>query len=73
MSDKLTPNTSEPCTSHRPALLQRNREIRLRLVSGISYSLLNTATTLSAFLEGIAQPWWLFYARLFFAAGVRGI
>ncbi len=44
-----------------------------RIVNGLlpdrehGYTARNTATTLSAFLEGNAQPWWLFYARLFYA------
>ena len=35
----------------------------LRLLFGIRYIVGNTATTLSALLEGVAQPWWLFYVR----------
>ena len=35
----------------------------LRLLAGIRYIVGNTATTLSALLGGVAQPWWLFYVR----------
>lgn len=35
----------------------------LRLLVGIRYIVGNTATTLSALLGGVAQPWWLFYVR----------
>ena len=35
----------------------------LRLLAGIRYIVCNTATTLSALLGGVAQPWWLFYVR----------
>ena len=44
----------------------------LRLTLEFRYIVGNTATTLSALFEGNAQPWWLFYARLFFAARAGG-
>lgn len=36
----------------------------------VPYTMRNTATTLSAPSGGIAQPWWLFYARWSGAGGV---
>ena len=38
----------------------------LRFSQVVGYTARNTATTLSAPSGGVAQPWWLFYARLFF-------
>ena len=73
MPNELIAKTTSSRASDRSAVFRRKRNNGLRLVSGIGYSLDNTATTLSALFEGVAQPWWLFYAYLFSADGERGV
>jgi hypothetical protein len=73
LSDELILETNSLFGSHRSAFLTPIRDNRLRLASRVRYYIVNTATTLSALFGGVAQPWWLFYAYLFFADGERGV